>query len=284
MLSLTIMAVVLLVVGTILALYSPWLQESLRSRIVEQMNRHEGVTMTLDRFKVGFPLDLTLSGLSLVQQGDTVIAASELTASVSLWPLLKGEAKVSEIKLSDGRFVMGAPDSAMYMVVNARSLDLQPVSVRLENMAIDIEQGMLDGVTVDMVISPDTAAVATPPSDPSEMSIRLGRLGLKDFTYNMRLLPAIDSLGTTIADGVLSDGMIDLMAQTVRLKEFTGSGLAAAYIAPDSATVAATPGVETSDSVASAPWTIEIDSIAFTGSKALYTTRGLSPTPGLDFA
>ncbi|MDE6240485.1 MAG: translocation/assembly module TamB domain-containing protein [Muribaculaceae bacterium] len=283
-LSLTIMAVVLLVVGTILALYSPWLQESLRSRIVEQMNRHEGVTMTLDRFKVGFPLDLTLSGLSLVQQGDTVIAASELTASVSLWPLLKGEAKVSEIKLSDGRFVMGAPDSAMYMVVNARSLDLQPVSVRLENMAIDIEQGMLDGVTVDMVISPDTAAVATPPSDPSEMSIRLGRLGLKDFTYNMRLLPAIDSLGTTIADGVLADGMIDLMAQTVRLKEFTGSGLAAAYIAPDSATVAATPVVETSDSIASAPWTIEIDSIAFTGSKALYTTRGLSPTPGLDFA
>ncbi|MDE6367942.1 MAG: hypothetical protein K2K94_01730, partial [Muribaculaceae bacterium] len=210
---------------------------------------------------------------------------SELTASVSLWPLLKGEAKVSEIKLSDGRFVMGSPDSAMYMTVNARSLDLQPVSVKLENMAIDIERGALDGVTVGMVISPDTATTATPPpAEPSEMSIRLGKLDLKDFTYNMRLLPSIDSLGTTIADGVLAGGVIDMKTQRVELKEFTGRGLAAAYIAPDSATIAATPVVEVSDTVASLPWTIEIDSIAFTGSKALYTTRGLTPTPGLDFA
>ncbi len=282
-LALTVLAIVLLVSGIILALYSPWLQEELRSRVVEQMNTHEGIEMSLDKFKFGFPLDLTLSGLSLAQQGDTVIAASELTASVSLWPLLKGEAKVSEIKLTDGRFVMGSPDSAMYMTIDARSLDLQPVTVTLKNMAIDIEQGTLDGVTVGMVISPDTTATATPPSDPSEMSIRLGQLALKDFTYNMKLLPAIDSLGATIADGKLTDGLIDMLTQRVELKAFTGQGLAAAYIAPDSATVAATPVVEVNDTVASLPWTIAIDSIAFTGSKALYTTQGLEPMPGLDF-
>lgn len=278
-----VLAVVLLVSGTILALYSPWLQEELRSRVVEQMNRREGIAMSLDKFKFGFPLELTLGGLSLAQQGDTVMAASELTASVSLLPLLKGEAKVSEIKLTDGRFVMGSPDSAMYMTVDARSLDLQPVTVTLKNMAIDIERGSLDGVTVGMVISPDTAATATPPSDPSAMSIRLGELALKDFTYNMKLLPAIDSLGATIADGLLTGGLIDMLTQRVELKTFTGQGLAAAYIAPDSATIAATPVVEVTDTAASLPWTIEIDSIAFTDSKALYTTQGLSPMPGLDF-
>ncbi len=279
-----VLALVLLVVGTVVALYSPWLQEELRAKIVERMNLRPGVEMTLDSFRFGFPLKLSLGGLSLVQQGDTIIAASELSTSVGLLPLLKGEAKVSEVSLSDARFVMGSPDSAMYMTIAARSLDLRPVTVGLKDMAIDIESGDISDATVSMVISPDTSTVSAPPAEPTSMSIRLGDLALHDFTYKMRLLPAIDSLGATIADGRLTDGLIDLKSQIVRLGCFGGQGLAAAYIAPDSATVAATPVVAAADTVMSAPWTIEIDSIAFTGSKALYTTRGVSPMPGLDFA
>lgn len=282
--ALCVLAILLLVTGVVLALYSPWLQESLRKKIVEQMNMKAGVEMSLDSFKFGFPLNITLGGLSLAQQGDTIVAASRLSASVAVWPLLKGEAEVDEIMLSDGRFRMGAPDSAMFMTIAARELALRPVSVGLKDMSIDIKSGTLDGVTVDMVISPDTVARPVQTAEPTEMSIRLGRLSLHDLTYRMRLLPAIDSLGATIANGVLADGLIDLKNQNVRLGQLSGLGLAAAYIAPDSATVAATPVVETSDTAASAPWTIEIDSIDFSDSKALYTTRGLTPQPGLDFA
>ena len=278
-----ILALMLLVCGTVVALYSPWLQEALRSKIVERMNLRPGVEMTLDSFRLGFPLELRLDGLSLVQNGDTLVAASGLSASVGLVSLLEGEAMVNELKLHDGRFVMGSPDSAMYMTVVARELALEPVSVALKNMAVSIESGVIDGATVAMVVSPDTAATVSKPSDPTEMSIKLGNLALHDFTYNMRLLPAIDSLGATIADGRLTDGLIDLRSQLVRLGCFSGRGLAAAYIAPDQATVAATPMVETVDTATSEPWTIEIDSIAFSGSRALYTTRGLQPMPGLDF-
>ena len=159
-----VLALVLLVVGTVVALYSPWLQEELRAKIVERMNLRPGVEMTLDSFRFGFPLKLSLGGLSLVQQGDTIIAASELSTSVGLLPLLKGEAKVSEVSLSDARFVMGSPDSAMYMTIAARSLDLRPVTVGLKDMAIDIESGDISDATVSMVISPDTSTVSAPPA------------------------------------------------------------------------------------------------------------------------
>lgn len=282
--ALCVLAIVLLLTGTVITLYSPWMQESIRTKLVEKMNSRPGIAMSLDSFRFGFPLRLTLGGLSLAQEGDTIVAASELSASVALFPLLKGEAEVKELSLNDGRFRMGAPDSAMFMTLAANEITLRPVKVGLKDMAIDIESGTLDGVKVNMVISPDTAATPAPPAaEPSEMSIRLGRLALHDFTYTMRLLPAIDSLGATISNGVLSDGLIDLKAQLVNLKEFTGLGLGVAYIAPDSATLAATPVVESVDTVASAPWTIKIDSLDFTQSKALYTTRGLTPQPGLDF-
>ena len=239
--------------------------------------------MTLDSFSFRFPLRLTLGGLSLVQQNDTIVAASELSASVALLPLLKGEAEVKDLSLSEGRFRMGNPDSAMFMTIAAKEIALRPVKIGLKNMAIDIESGTLYGARVGMVITPDTTASVSPASDPTEMSIRLGRLALHDFSYTMRLLPTIDSLGATISNGVLSDGLIDLKSQIVNLKEFSGLGLDVAYIAPDSTTIASTPVVATVDTVASAPWTIQIDSLDFSGSKALYTTRGLSPQPGLDF-
>ena len=278
------MAIVLLVGGTIITLYSPWMQESIRGRVVEKMNSLPGISMSLDDFSVSFPLTLNLRGLSFVQQGDTIVAADRLSASVALLPLIKGDATVKELTLNDGRFRMGAPDSAMFMTIAGREIALSPVKVGLKNMAIDIEEGSFDGVTVNMIISPDTTSVSTPPSEPTEMSINLWRLKLHDFNYNMRLLPSIDSLGATITDAVLSNGQIDLKSQIVNIKEFSGEGLYAAYIAPDSATVANTPVVATSDSVTSAPWTIKINTLDFSKSKALYTTRGLTPQPGLDFA
>lgn len=278
-----LLAVILLVVGTVMTLYSPWMQDTLREKIVERMNSVDGMSMTLESFKLGFPLDLSLGGLSLVQNGDTLVAASGLEASVSVLPLLKGEAYIDAVSLDNGRFRMGAPDSAMFMTIAAERINLQPVTVGLKDMAIDIPEGVLDGATVDMVLTPDTVASAPKTSEPTEMSIRLGDLSLRDLTYRMKLLPSIDSLGAFIAEGNLHDGLIDLKAQRVKLGSFIGERLNAAYIAPDSATVAATPVVANSDTAVSAPWTIEIDSIAFSGSHALYTTRGVKPMPGLDF-
>ena len=104
------------------------------------------------------------------------------------------------------------------------------------------------------------------------MTIRLGRLSLDNLRYSMSLLPTIDSLGATIGRGSLENGLIDLAAQKVAIGTFAGDRLAASYIAPDSATVASIPVVAT-DTTASAPWTVTIDSIAFTGSKALYIIR-----------
>ncbi len=276
------MSVVLLLGALLMLVYAPWSQEHIRQYAVKMMNTGD-TKMQLESFVLSFPFDVTLKGLVLDMPGQS-IAARRLDASVSLLPLLTGHASISQADLTDGRFVIGSPDSAMYMTVSGREISLHDADVALASMSIDLGDGILKGGRVDMTLNPDTTAADTAATPPTRMSISVHRLILDDFAYTMRMLPVIDSLGAAIPAAIADDISIDLYRQNIGLRSFTGSGLDVAYILPDSATVAAMPVVP-ADTMApeAAPWTINIDTIGFDRSKALYTTRGVKPLPGLDF-
>lgn len=278
-----VFGIVLLATGVLTLLYSPWAQDNIRQALVRSFRSADGSSeLVLESLELRFPLSLSLGGLAMTENGDTVIAAQKADIDVKLLPLLKGEVKIDKARLENARFRSGVPDSATYMDINANDILLQPASVRLADMDISLDNGYISGGRFELILNPDTTT--TEPSDPTKMKIRLGELRLDDFTYSMRMMPTIDTLSAEIKSSVLSGGEIDLLAQTIKLHRFEGRGLDARYIAPDSASIAAGAPYPTSgDSTVSAPWTITIDSIGFTGSKALYTTAGTKPQDGLDF-
>lgn len=238
--------------------------------------------VSVDSFRLRFPLDIEASGLVLRMSGEQTVKAAGIDASISILPLLKGEASIPHASLHDASMIMGGPDSAMFMTINADTLNLCDVSIALATMDINLCRGRVAHGGVNLTLNPVPSPVDTATAEPTEMKVRLGTMVLDDFTFNMAMLPTIDSLSAVIPSATLHDGLIDLEAQTIALGTFTGRGLDAAYIAPDSATVAATPVIESTPST-SLPWTITIDSIGFSGSRALYTTAGVVPAPGLDF-
>ncbi len=282
-----LLGVLMLILGVVVVLYSPWVQETARKAIVEKFGEQGSTRISLDSFRLRFPLNLELGGLAMTDAtgADTIVAAGQADIRIALLPLLAGKVSIDEAVLRRARYVMGAPDSAMYMTITADSLAIPSASVRLSDMAISLDEGLIRGGSVDMTISPDTTASDTTAAAPTKMSIALGRLRLEDFRYSMRLMPSIDTLTAVISSAKLESGLIDLEKQHITLGTFSGRGLDARYIAPDSAAIAqAGPYPEANDSSTSAPWTVEIDSIAFSGSKGLYTTAGVNPLPGLDFA
>lgn len=271
------------VAALLMLAYSSWSQDYMRQLVVEMMNR-SGMKAEIASFSLRFPLEVELGGVSLDMKGQS-IRAGRLSASVKLLPLLTGHAVVSEARLDSGYFSIGAPDTTMFMTIAGQHIDLREANVSLADMGIDLEDGVITGGKVKMLLNPDSVKVdsVVPPTEPTKMKINVKRLKLSDFGYEMRMLPTIDSLAAYIPGGGATDIAIDLEAQTINVGSFTGHALDACYIAPDSATVASTP-VAPPSTTESAPWTIKIDSIGFTGSKALYTTRGVVPQPGLDFA
>ena len=285
-----LLSVVLLVCGILGLVYSTWTQNLAREAIVGKMrDMPGGMSLALDAFRLHFPLRLEVDGLSLTQNGDTVIGASHFETDIRLLPLLRGRAEIENALLTDGRYVIGTPDSLMYMTVDADSLVLAPAGVALSDMDITLGDALISGGRLAMVIRPDTSA-PTHPAPPTKMRIRARNLTLRDFDYSMRLMPTIDTLSTHIIHAVATNGDINLFEQTIMLASFVGSGLDARYIVPDSAAIAVggpypDEAEALSDTIVSSkPWTVSIDSIAFDRSAALYATAGVKPLPGLDFA
>lgn len=282
-----LMAVALLCLGLFGLLYSSWAQDLARVAVLNKLNTPPTDThYSLDRLSLHFPLTLSLEGLAVTQNSDTLIAAGSLDASLSITPFLIGQAHIKEALLTDARYTMGGPDSAMSLLIVADSLALAPAKVHLSDMAIELSEAFIGGGRLNLTLNPDTSA-PTPPAPPTQMSVKVDTLHFDRFTYTMRMMPTIDTLSAYIPRGKANDINVDLFTQNISVKNFSGSGLDARYIVPDTAAIAqAGPYPEPAvlpDSLIAPPWTVKIKLIDFEKSQALYTTAGLQPLPGLDF-
>jgi len=275
--------VILIAAGIIVALYTPVAQDAIRDKAVEVLNRQPGLDAKIDTFRLRFPLRLTLAGVSLVRDGDTLVSARRLDADVAMLPLFAGNVDVQSLRLNDAYYRMGTPDSAMYLRLRAGVVSLSPAKVKLSPMDINVIDGEIAHARVSITLNPDSSSTDTI-TEQSPLEIGLDRLKLTDFAYDMRMMPTIDSLGTHFDSAILSQGHISLTGQTVRLRSLAGNGLDASYIAPASADAIPATVAGAAPDTTSRPWTVEIDSIAFSHSKALYTTAGVVPQPGLDFS
>lgn len=267
-----------------MSVYSPWFQDKARIALVEKLNSEPGTEFRLGSFHLGFPLDLEAGDILLVNNGDTMVQAGNVTGKVSLEGLLAGKVNLTGLELENARYQVGNLDSASCMVIRAERAEVKPTTVTLSSMDIDVSAASLKGGSLSLFINPvDTFAVPEAPTDPTTMKINVGRLDYSDLTFTMNLLPIIDTLATRIETGHVDNIKVDLGRQTVDVGEFSGSGLNARYIMPDSATIKSIP-VVAADTTTSAPWTIKIANIDLDKSKALYTTQGYKPLPGLDFS
>ncbi len=284
-----VLAVTLLLTGAVMLVYSPWAQNLAREAVVKRFADGSGLEVKLDSLSLDFPLALSLKGLNLKMDGGMNIAASDARFDIALLPLLAGKVRVDEALVRGASYEMGSPDSAMWLTISADTLSLNPATVSLATMDSSLDEGLIAGGRMQLVMNPDTTP-PSPPSPPTDMRFDIGKIRLFDFEYTMRMLPSIDTLSARIPDATLEGGLVDLFHQRIALGKFTGAGLDAKYIAPaavDGSATASAPATDDSlaaDSVyESVPWVVEIDSIGFDRSRGLYTSAGYRPSPGLDF-
>lgn len=277
------MGVLLFVVGVLATIYSAWAQPFIRDAVVATVNKGGDTTMKLEKFRLWFPLRLELEGLSVTQSGDSVIAVGALDGRVALAPLFRGEVQLDSASVRNLFFQSGNRDSASLAVIRATEADIAPARIRLSDMYIRIDKGALSDASVSLYINPNPPAKPKEQTPTSPLTIDVGELDITRLRYSMSLLPTIDSLSVTMGHATLRGAKIDMVAQTVNVQSLKGKRLNATYIVPDSATIANTI-VAPADTATTAPWTVNVKQFSFNDSQALYTTRGVKPVPGLDFA
>lgn len=280
---LLIMSVVLLVVGVLLGVYSEWFQTALVRHVVAKINENPDMDVRVGSLRLRFPLNLEVKDVLLVDKSDTIVKARSVKADVELLPLLKGTVALKGARLTDVRYQMGAPDSASCLVIAGRDIRVDRSTVGLSPLDIHVSEVDMKSPSVTMFINPADTFPATPSSEPSPLNITVDKVKFDNLRYGMQLMPTIYQLSAEIAEGSIDGISVDVMKQTVCIGDFEGRGLNAVYLMPDSAQIESTMVVVKPDTVASAPWTVTINSIDFTESEALYTTYGYEPLPGLDF-
>lgn len=276
-----IAVVILLPVVVAVLLYIPPVQGWVKDMACDYVARQTGMQITIDRFRLGFPLDVRLDGVNVVEAtGDTMAMARQAVVDVRLQPLLHGDIQLRQLRLLDGYYRMVAPDTSMVMRIHAADLRVAGgTRADLRSGNIYLDRARLKGGKVELSMNPWKS---TPkPYEPGTMCIRANSLQAEDFTFAMSMLPTIDTLRVHTSSLAVTDGVVDLRANKVSVRSGRLDKGTATYITPTARYAASHPAPAPSP-YPSPPMIVQADTLALTDFSALYATRGARPKPGFD--
>ena len=228
--SLKIAAIVLatpIVLIALLAvlLYVPPVQNWAVKRVAAFASEATDMTVSVERVRLGFPLDLNIQGLlatqpndSLHNRIDTIAAADELIAGVRLLPLLSGNVEVKDldfrrVRLNTLRFVPSARVKG-----GVGRLKVEPSTVALRTSSVDLGPVLLADANLDIALS-DTVPEDTTTSE-NNWQIRFAHLSVKRSAVKIHLPGDTLSIGVGLTDAAAEDGDIDLAKGVYRVRAF----------------------------------------------------------------
>lgn len=281
-----ITGIVLLILIIPVLLYIPAVQDFVKDIALKEVRKSTGMDISIGYLRLKFPLNVQLHDVTVIEAtGDTMACVGTAGVDVKFLPLLRGDIDVTGTQLSEVRYNLGTPDSAIYLTAYVRNFDAEGANMNFSKGVIDVEKATLDGGAVKLVLKDTVTPEKTDTAASKPLRIHAGEITLKNIAYTMSMLPVIDSLRAEIPMAKLIDGSVDMSVNKIYAQMLSVDSISATYLTPSAEFLAHYKPRETSkaDTTAtSAPWTITADSLRLTAKNALYAMRGAAPLPGLD--
>ncbi|MDE6085760.1 MAG: hypothetical protein K2G40_05095 [Muribaculaceae bacterium] len=258
-----VLGLIVLVLLAVVAIYIPPVQDFVVKKVLTAVNSNPSMHIAVDRFRLSPPLRLKADGVTVIQQGDTMVSVNNARIKVSVLPLLLGNVDVKNLALDGVKFNLGTPDSALYLTSAVNSGFIDGVSIGLTSHIIDIETIKVSGTDVFMNLKNDSTATDTvTASNPLPWKIELHDFNLDSLIFAMKMAPMIDSLGVTIPSGNITDATIDLAHQRIDAYSLSVDSITASYLTPPVTASETTANATPSDTAAtSQPWEIKVGTV-----------------------
>lgn len=278
-------ALVFLVLLLPAALYIPWVQNVAKNYACDYVKKETGLDVSIDRVLIKFPLDVSLDNVCVLYENrDTMLTASNFTASIAMRPLLNLQVNVDEARLSDAYYHQVSEDSSMVFSARVNHCRLKGSQVDLERNLVNVLDGELTGGKVDLDYRPWKKVYEEPDTATTAWRINAYHLKLKDIDYTMTMLPTIDRMTVHLAEATLEDGKVDTGEHLVNAKMLAVDSVDCRYTYYPSARAAEferchplpvdTFRHPSSDSI---PWLVKADSLSLKRSHAVYAASGAQP-------
>ncbi len=275
----------LLVMLLPLALYIPWVQDIAKDYACEWASKKTGLDIDIERVLIKFPLDVSVDGVRVLDQnGDTLLAAENLTAGIALKPLLDKRVEVDEARLTRARYRFNTDDESLRLNAKVQHCRVRGVAVDLANNEVNIADGALRGGDVDLEYLPYKAEEDADTTQSAPWRIKANRLTLDDVNYSMQMLPTIDKMTAHVGHAELRGGKVDTGAHTVDATSLAVDSVDCRYFYPsaDSArrydTRHPVPVPKLKLPGDTVTWTVKADSVRLTRGHAIYAQNDAKPT------
>ena len=282
-------ALLLLVVLLPFALYIPWVQNVAKDFACDYVNEKTGLTVSIDRILIKFPLDLSVDGVKVLdEQKDTMLIARNFTAGVAVKPLLDLRFDINEARLSDAFYKLTSQDSSMMLRVDVRHCVLKGSNVDLNKHTVNVLDGELTGGRVDLTYQPWKVVHEVDTTQAEPWRITAGKLRLNDVDYTMTMQPTIDHMKAHLGRATLERGLVGTGSRTVDVGHLAVDTLSCDYTYLSAARAREfnrlhpIPPDTVSPPGDTATWTVRADSLRLTGGNATYAVSGATPKRGLD--
>lgn len=269
-----------------LLLYVPFVQNYAREMVEANVGEAMGCEVSIGKLGVSFPLRITVDDVLIKQKNDTMLCSRYAEVNLRILPLFSAEVAVDGITVGDACYNMVSADSSMILRARLKRFCIYDTRYNLFATRLSLDDGVLDDAFVSVDI--DERKAVKEPQDSTDvfpLLVTLGKLHLKNVTYRMSMMPAIDSLDVKIKSGSIGGVSVNMANNVIKAAHIEINGLDARYYQPDAERAdafAAQIPVDTLPPLPTAPWTVIGERLRLYNSHAVYAISGVEPSPGFD--
>lgn len=264
-------------------IYIPPIQNLLKNLACEIVSNSTGMTISIDKFRLKFPIDLSLEGVYVLDRNnDTMVKAKQAIVDVKFLPMLQLDAQINKFKLLDGYYRMVAEDSSMILSARLKEVEIDNHShLDLNKSLIDLNKATIRGGHINLNMN---VWKSKPKQDstPSPWIISAKQLDLQDTHFSMAMLPLIDTLDLNMKKSSFHNAIINLSSNKISANNLFIEEGNAIYLTPTPDFIANHPAPIDTTKSAKPPMEISCDSVIINDFNAIYAIVGKSPTEGFD--
>ncbi len=268
--------------------YLPPVQKFAIGKAAEIVSESTGMRLSVERFRLRFPLGISVDGAELVTPvGDTLVAFDRLKVDVGLLPLIAGDLRATGISLEKASVTYRDTVSAMLLRARLDVFAVRSAALHIKDNSVRISRAALKGADVRLDLGegtpvPDTAAVDTVASAAWKFGLR--RFDIAGLKFAMTTSPDESEIAVDLPRGTIRQAAVDLGTQRVDVNRIRLAGGDYGYFTGRTVAAAEKPAPAPKDPAADTlPWTVKVGSIELARTKAAYGSMYGVPGPGLDF-
>ena len=309
-----VLAIVLLLLLGIAALYVPAVQQALVRKAERVVAKTVGMELSVERFRLRFPLRIDIAQIRLVDRVDTLVDCGRIALEVNPWPLVRKRAVVREFEIERlaARYRDTATGFELRMTAGLLAVERLRADMQLEKAAV--RRIALDSAV--LLLHPGKPTVEEKPDStaPLRWVIDLDTLSIRRTAFEMGTEGVDPELSVQLAEGGVEQCRVRLDSQQVAvtrvwidrgdyaylvtppatgkagtaerpgMSEKAGAASIEKAAMPEADERPARPEAEATPqpTAASEPWSIRIGNLAFADNRVTYGVAGHRPAEGFD--